>query len=1243
MTPSRLPHWRRDGADDRLLARARAIVARRRSSAGEDPDARERGDTLVEVLLALVILGLAAVALIVAFQTSITASSEHRNLSKVTAAISDVTATVYSQVRVLDAASLTNLFATQQSLLSYQTDFDSLLTTKLQSIDFTVHVVSVQFWDPTQKDFPPVNTATGESAFTAFEPQLMTVDMTNNVTGRVTVHGVVLADPTQLPAAVAPSGPTQLQFFVQPSGATLNTPFTNQPVVAVEDSSGNIITTALPYLTIGIVSGTGTSGANLSSSCTAVPNGAGLFVYSGCSIDQLGNGYQLVVTAPYVTIPGATPPNPTQTSAPFDVSPVQLLVPTIMSVAPSTTTAGALAVNFTGSSNAPTGQDYVVTACSDPLMTSNCQTVSNFAPGIPNPITGLTPGRPYWVQVEAFAGPNSGYISSTSPPTGPTPATVQLAAPSVTALGYGPVAGSINVNFTGSSNAPSAQTYTAVACTTASTPVCTTFVSAFAAPATSGQLTTLAFTPGAAGTAYTVTLSADASTGYLASAPSAAFPAHNDTSVLNPVTSVTVTSSTTKAGAVTASFVAPTGTPPVSYNATACTDAALTSGCVMVPSFVSGGQITGLTPGTSYFVNIYENPPAGYVATSATSAMSAAATIQLSSPTVTSLGYGTTAGSLTVNFAGAAPVLSGQTYTAVACTTASTPVCTTFARVFADPATSGQLTALAFTPGVAGTAYTVTLSEDASPGYLASSPSAPAGPQAVTSQFAAPSVTSLGYGTTGGSLAVNFSATAPLASAQTYSAVACTTASTPICTTFASVFAVPATTGQLTGLAFTPGVAGTPYTVTLSADAATGFVASAPSAAAGPQADTSQFAAPSVTSLAYGTTAGSLVVNFSATTPVVSGQTYTAVACDSLTNVCTVPTPITSGAQLTGLTFTQGLAGDPYTVTVVANANASAGYLASAPSAAVAAHNDTSKLNAPSNVAVTSSTTAAGAVAVSFFVPSEPATTTYSALACTTSTMTGTCVGPAAIAAGGGQVTGLTPGTSYFVQVTASTTTPGFVNAQATSPTAAPATTQLSAPVINSLGYGSSPGSLAVNFTDSSNSPMTQTYTAVACTTASTPVCTTFASVFAAPATSGQLTGLAYTPGVAGTSYTVTLSADPSAGYLASAASASAGPHADTSELSPVTALSVTPGTSSISVSFSAPTSGPTPASYSAEACTNSQMTVNCSTITTFSSGSPMTGTFTGLSNLLYYVSVTDVGNAQYASNTVTYGSAVQG
>ena len=151
--------------------------------------------------------------------------------------------------------------------------------------------------------------------------------------------------------------------------------------------------------------------------------------------------------------------------------------------------------------------------------------------------------------------------------------------------------------------------------------------------ASGANLTGLASVQGSAGTAYYVTVTANASTGYLASAPSTTAGPQNATSQVNPPGTPVVASSTTTAGAVTATFSAPTGVAPASYTAVACTNAAMTTGCVTHANYTSGAQLTGLTQGTGYYVQITANGATGFLsATSAVSASSGVATIQLATP-----------------------------------------------------------------------------------------------------------------------------------------------------------------------------------------------------------------------------------------------------------------------------------------------------------------------------------------------------------------------------------------------------------------------------------------------------------------------------------------------------------------------------------------------------------------------------------------------------------------------------------
>ncbi len=960
-----------------------------------DHSPRDRGDTLVEVLLALMILGLASVALIVAFQTSITASSQHRNISAITSAMSDVTSAAYSEVRTAG----TSIFDAQQPVSAYKTIFDPSFAAALPSY-MAATVYSVSFWEPSQQTFG--------ATFTKYQPQLMTVAITSTKSTTTTYHSVVITDPSPPPSPTYGTTPTQLAFAVEPAGATVNTPFTTQPVIVVEDAAGNVVPSGLPYFTISIVPSTNPSGAVLSSSCAPAINGGGSFQFQNCSINQLGSGFQLQVTSPGLA---------SATSTTFAVSSVPLAVPTVTNVTPSTSTAGAIVVNYTGSSNAPAGQNYILSVCSDAAMTQNCTSIQNFTSG--STVSGLTQGVTYYAQLEA--APSTGYLAATSPPVGPTLATSQLTAPTTVTLDYGATAGSIRVTFTGSSNAQSGQTYSARACTNSGmTQNCVSNPSI----ASGGQITGLSYSPGVAGTGYYVTVTANASAGFLASSPSAVSGAHADTSVLNAPTNLTVASSSTTVGAITASFNASSGVAPTSYSATACTDLAMTN-CVTQAPYTSGSQFTGLTAGSGYYVMITTVAPTGFVNASTTSSSATLATSQLVAPTNVTLSYGATAGSIKVTFTGSANAPVAQTYSALACTDSNmSQNC-----VSAPSVTSGgQITGLSYTAGVVGTNYYVTVTANASAGYLASSPSAAGGPQPETSALNAPTnLTVASSSTTVGAITASFNASSGVAPTS-YSATACTDLAMTNCVTQA-----PYTSGsQFTGL-----TAGSGYYVMITAVPPIGFV-SANVQSGSTVLATSQLTAPTNVTLGYGTTAGSLSVSFTGSSNAPIGQTYTALACTDpyMSAGCKSNTSLVSGGQITGLSYSPGVAGTSYYVTVTANA--SAGFLVSAPTSYVGPQPATSMLEAPTNVTGTDNSgwvringnwTYQNAMIVSFVAPSGVAPTSYSATVCTNASMSTNCVTSSPITSGG-QITGLIYGASYYVVVSANPP-PGFLGSSA--------------------------------------------------------------------------------------------------------------------------------------------------------------------------------------------------------------------
>ena len=102
---------------------------------------------------------------------------------------------------------------------------------------------------------------------------------------------------------------TKLVFTTQPVGGTHGTPFATQPVVSVEDSSGDVVTASAASITLAI--GTNPGGGTLT--CTtnplAVTNGVSTF--AGCSITTAGNNYTLKATATGLT---------TATSSTFNLS-----------------------------------------------------------------------------------------------------------------------------------------------------------------------------------------------------------------------------------------------------------------------------------------------------------------------------------------------------------------------------------------------------------------------------------------------------------------------------------------------------------------------------------------------------------------------------------------------------------------------------------------------------------------------------------------------------------------------------------------------------------------------------------------------------------------------------------------------------------------------------------------------------------------------------------------------------------
>jgi len=264
--------------------RSSALGRRRRS---------ESGDTLVEVLLAIVILGIASLAVILAFATSISGSAEHRSLATFDTVLRSASEEVVSQLQQQTASEFgtcTNPAPSYNVTFSLPTGYQATIT-------------QVQYWN-------------GNSFGSTCEtntPQLFTIKVTNTTTNISYSISVVIDGPQTRPVSCATTA-TQLAFLQVPitGSSTVGTSFSNQPQVAIEGANNQYVCNDLSYLTLTINS---SNGATLSG-CSGSELG-GVVSFSGCSTIQAGT-YTLT----------ATDGSLTQTSSPFTVAaglPAQLV------------------------------------------------------------------------------------------------------------------------------------------------------------------------------------------------------------------------------------------------------------------------------------------------------------------------------------------------------------------------------------------------------------------------------------------------------------------------------------------------------------------------------------------------------------------------------------------------------------------------------------------------------------------------------------------------------------------------------------------------------------------------------------------------------------------------------------------------------------------------------------------------------------------------------------------------------
>ena len=242
----------------------------------------EAGDTLVEVLLAIVVLGIAAVAMLIAFGTAFTSSQEHRNLTSIALAQKSVTQQIVAQLQN------EGLYVSCAPVATYQTGANAVTFANLPK-GYSAQVTGVSYWTAGYVF------STNQAQCATNAPQLISATVTYP-TGQATIVTSVVNSPNAPPPPPAGDAYT-LAFYTQPGGALSGQDLSPQPVVEVLDNAGHVVTSDASQVVLTLNAG---NGASLSNSCTGGEH-YGVVQFTGCSVNLDGT---YTITATDSSLPG---------------------------------------------------------------------------------------------------------------------------------------------------------------------------------------------------------------------------------------------------------------------------------------------------------------------------------------------------------------------------------------------------------------------------------------------------------------------------------------------------------------------------------------------------------------------------------------------------------------------------------------------------------------------------------------------------------------------------------------------------------------------------------------------------------------------------------------------------------------------------------------------------------------------------------------------------------------------------
>ena len=269
--------------------------------AGDVRGRGERGDTLIEVLLALMVLGLTAVALLLAFSTSISGSARHREIATANTVLDSASQLAIAQIQANSNLFSCN-FASPETPTTFVTQppdgvsFASLPTANYGS--FSASVSNVEYWNGTSFQDAQNDPTALNQACLANVPMEVTVEVQGS--GMTLYNSFVVNLPSgSLGASSNTSNGVASQLvFTSPTNSAESAtgepgvPFSPQPVISVLDNQSQLDATDLSPIVLSIESPN--YGATISGCTADDPHGQATF--SGCVITGPSATYVIQAT-----------------------------------------------------------------------------------------------------------------------------------------------------------------------------------------------------------------------------------------------------------------------------------------------------------------------------------------------------------------------------------------------------------------------------------------------------------------------------------------------------------------------------------------------------------------------------------------------------------------------------------------------------------------------------------------------------------------------------------------------------------------------------------------------------------------------------------------------------------------------------------------------------------------------------------------------------------------------------------